>query len=145
MLINTRRLHNGRTQLAPLLPTTIQTTLPTFQSHPACPPCPDYAPPAHENTMCIHVACHVIDDSCIPCSGPLWNTSHSSAMTEHTPRHTRMAPKHFPATQLTPGIVFKSLVHRTEKRPWTQPNWTDGNQTFGCGCPRLVITQLPVW
>jgi hypothetical protein len=31
-------------------------------------------------------------------------------------------------------VVFESPVHRTEKRPWTQPNWTDGNRTFSCGC-----------
>jgi hypothetical protein len=37
-------------------------------------------------------------------------------------------------------VVFESQVHRTEKRPWTQPNRTDGNRTFGCGC-HMVVTH----
>jgi hypothetical protein len=43
-------------------------------------------------------------------------------------------------------LVFKSLVHRTEKRLWTQLNRTDGNRTFGCGCPLFgyhAVASLP--
>jgi hypothetical protein len=36
--------------------------------------------------------------------------------------------------------VFESPVHRTKKRPWTEPNWTDGNRTFGHGC-HMVVTH----
>ena len=39
-------------------------------------------------------------------------------------------------------VVFKSPVHWTEKRPWTQPDRTDGNRTFGCGCAKFFTCAV---
>jgi hypothetical protein len=38
--------------------------------------------------------------------------------------------------------VFESPVYWTEKRPWTEPNRTDHNQTVGCGCPNILTSPV---
>jgi len=40
------------------------------------------------------------------------------------------------------GLVFESPVYWTEKRPWTEPNRTDGNRTFGRGCPNSFTSPV---
>ena len=40
------------------------------------------------------------------------------------------------------AIVFESPVYWTEKRPWTEPNRTDGNWTISCSCPNIFTSLV---
>jgi hypothetical protein len=117
MLIKMHCLLNGMTLPAPGHPMMTCLAGYTSQSLPAHPLCPCYTPQAHENATCIHIACHIINDmsidnSHVPCSGPLWNMNHGSEMMEYTPKHTRMTPKHLPDTQPTPARSPDPHLHQ---------------------------------
>jgi hypothetical protein len=51
-------------------------------------------------------------------------------------------PLPYSPRQWSSWLVFESPVYWTEKRLWTEPNWTDGNRTIGCSCPNIFTSPV---